>query len=431
MALTAAATAGGGAPASAAAAPTPPTRYFIAAVVSGYFVTSIAMVFLSKLLLDPASSVEAPFFITGFQAACTAGISYAVGRGMGAAPAAKPFPRLSAKLLRELLPLSFMFVGMIAFNNLALKHVEVSFYNVARSLTVVFNVIFTYLLLGERTAPRTLATLLVVIVGFLLGSGTEVRFSAVGTFYGVLSSAFVSLNSIFTKKAMALVDGNQYALAAYNNVNAVLIFAAISAAAGEPAELLAAPAADTPSFWGLLCLSGVMGFAIGIMTVLQIKVTSPLTHNISGTAKAGVQTVLALYIWRNPTTPANLAGTALVLVGSFLYAVERTREMDARAKAAAAVATTVVASTAAAPSGSSDRAIGDGDDDGDEDAPGATAVASAAGAVLEKQGLLRRTSSSAGPSRSASPAVGLVGGGGGASAAGGGGSGGGGTGGAS
>ena len=29
------------------------------------------------------------------------------------------------------------------------------------------------------------------------------------------------------------------------------------------------------------------------MTGLQIKVTSPLTHNISGTAKAAAQTVLA------------------------------------------------------------------------------------------------------------------------------------------
>jgi GDP-fucose transporter C1 len=34
-------------------------------------------------------------------------------------------------------------------------------------------------------------------------------------------------------------------------------------------------------------------FAIGYVTGLQIKVTSPLTHNISGTAKAAAQTVLA------------------------------------------------------------------------------------------------------------------------------------------
>ena len=38
-----------------------------------------------------------------------------------------------------------------------------------------------------------------------------------------------------------------------------------------------------------MTLTGVMGFAIGLVTVMQVKATSPLTHNISGTAKAAVQ----------------------------------------------------------------------------------------------------------------------------------------------
>ena len=58
-----------------------------------------------------------------------------------------------------------------------------------------------------------------------------------------------------------------------------------------------------------MTLGGIFGFAIGYVTGLQIKVTSPLTHNISGiviyiciksqvvllpgTAKAAAQTVLA------------------------------------------------------------------------------------------------------------------------------------------
>jgi GDP-fucose transporter C1 len=42
-------------------------------------------------------------------------------------------------------------------------------------------------------------------------------------------------------------------------------------------------------FWFGMTLSGVMGFAIGLVTVMQVKATSPLTHNISGTAKAAVQ----------------------------------------------------------------------------------------------------------------------------------------------
>lgn len=43
--------------------------------------------------------------------------------------------------------LSLVFVGMVTFNNLCLKHVEVSFYNVARSLTIVFNVMLSFAIL--------------------------------------------------------------------------------------------------------------------------------------------------------------------------------------------------------------------------------------------------------------------------------------------
>ncbi len=50
-------------------------------------------------------------------------------------------------LVFQVLPLSIVFVSMIAFNNLCLKFVGVSFYYVGRSLTTVFNVFFTYVIL--------------------------------------------------------------------------------------------------------------------------------------------------------------------------------------------------------------------------------------------------------------------------------------------
>ena len=54
---------------------------------------------------------------------------------------------------------------------------------------------------------------------------------------------------------------------------------------------------SNPIFWSAMCIAGFFGFSIGIVTVLQIKATSPLSHNISGTAKAAVQSMMAFYIW--------------------------------------------------------------------------------------------------------------------------------------
>jgi len=64
------------------------------------------------------------------------------------------------------------------------------------------------------------------------------------------------------------------------------------------------------------------------MIGLQIKVTSPLTHNISGTAKAAAQTVLATY-WYNEVKPGMWwFSNLLVLGGSVAYARVRQMEMS-------------------------------------------------------------------------------------------------------
>jgi GDP-fucose transporter C1 len=233
-------------------------------------------------------------------------------------------------------------------------------------------VLLTWALLGAPTSRPTLVCLVVVVAGFFVGSEGEVNFSAVGTAFGVASSVFVALNSVMTKSAMELVDRNEWALCAYNNANAVLLFIPIIALSGE-AHTLARSAALLSSayYWSLMTLGGVFGFAIGIATIMQIKLTSPLTHNISGTAKSCVQTVLALFIWRNPTNATNLLGVALVLAGSLAYSAVRSGEMDAAdaaKKAAAARAKEEALAAAESPAAAAGGA-------GDAAAPGATAPA--------------------------------------------------------
>ena len=317
----------------------------------------------SPLLTPPSSfhphsttegtSIPAPLFVTWFQCVLTSIILYVLGEaGKGADPSSffAQFPPAvyEAPVAKRLLPLAAIFVGMITFNNLSLKYVEVSFYNVARSLTIVFNVGLTYFFLGETTSMATLGTLFVVVAGFFVGSASEMRFSLLGSAFGLTSSLFVALNGIWTKKSMAVVDGNQWKLQLYNNVTASIFFLPLIFISGEwPIIVRNWHLLSSLYFWAVMCIGGLFGFLIGIVTILQIKFTSPLTHNISGTAKACVQTILALYIWGNPTNAANMVGTGLVLLGSGAYTYVRSGEMDA-ARAAAkatALATTPTATT--------------------------------------------------------------------------------------
>ncbi|XP_047219463.1 GDP-fucose transporter 1 isoform X2 [Girardinichthys multiradiatus] len=304
----------------------------IAAVVALYWFVSITMVFLNNFLLDNRD-LEAPLFITFYQCAVTVGLCWLMQLLAKMCPGVVDFPsvKFDLKTSREVLPLSFVFIGMITFNNLCLKFVGVAFYTVSRSLSTVFNVLFSFIILKQTTSMHALICCGIIMGGFWLGvdqEGLAGSLSWSGVFFGVLASASVSLNAIYTKKVMPAVDGSIWKLCFYNNINACILFLPLILVFGEVGRVASFSRLTDLSFWGMMTLGGVFGFAIGYVTGLQIKFTSPLTHNVSGTAKACVQTVIAVVY--NSTSKSLLWWTSnmMVLGGSSAYTFVKSREMQ-------------------------------------------------------------------------------------------------------
>lgn len=166
--------------------------------------------------------------------------------------------------------------------------------------------------------------------GFWLGvdqEGAEGTLSWTGIFFGILASLCVSLNAIYTKKVLPVVDGSIWRLTFYNNVNACVLFFPLMMLLGEFRTLYHFDKLGNPSFWGMMTLGGVFGFAIGYVTGLQIKFTSPLTHNVSGTAKACAQTVLAVIYFEETKSFLWWMSNLMVLGGSFAYTWVKGLEM--------------------------------------------------------------------------------------------------------
>jgi GDP-fucose transporter C1 len=199
--------------------------------------------------------------------------------------------------------LTFIYVMMLALNNLCLKYVEVTFYQVARSLSINFTILFTYVILGQKTSPSALLACLIVFLGFAIGSYGEINFSWAGIFYGVGSSAFVALYVIYVKKTLGAVDNNQWRVLHYNTTLAILMLGPLVLLSGEVSDILTnVDFLDNINFWTLMTITGITGFGINIAMFLQVKYTSALTNTISGTAKSCVQTMLAAMIFQNTIT---------------------------------------------------------------------------------------------------------------------------------
>nr|CCA30163.1 hypothetical protein NCLIV_069350 [Neospora caninum Liverpool]CEL71278.1 TPA: hypothetical protein BN1204_069350 [Neospora caninum Liverpool] len=149
------------------------------------------------------------------------------------------FPHTSAdaRTLSRVLPLSLAFVCMVGFSNTCLKHVQVSTYQVARSLTLLFNMVLQRILLDIRVPLGAALSCGVVCVGFLIGSLDASTLSLAGALTGAVSSLFQAVYTVHIRKTLDSLGGAHAAVMFYNMVNASFLFPPLIWATGEWGDL--------------------------------------------------------------------------------------------------------------------------------------------------------------------------------------------------
>lgn len=229
-------------------------------------------------------------------------------------------------------PLTVVYIAMIALNNICLRYVEVTFYQVARSLTLPWTLLFSYMTLEDAGIDSpTLSACVVIFAGFVVGSIGEINFSWAGLIAGAASSACVAYYGIAIKKALPHVDNSHWKLLIYNTALAIVFFIPVLIAFGEMPGL--ANMTMTPAVERMLLISGILGFLINIAIFMQVKYTTALTNAISGTAKACVQTLLGWMYFGNEVSQLNFVGIVAVIGGSAWYSRIKYLRMEAQSTA--------------------------------------------------------------------------------------------------
>jgi GDP-fucose transporter C1 len=155
-------------------------------------------------------------------------------------------------------------------------------------------------MLGERTSYKALGCCGLIIAGFFLGLDQEKALGTLSLFgasCGIASSIFVALNAIYTTRCLPCVDKNVWRLCLYNNFNACILFLPLMLIFGEIPVVFNYSKIFNIPFWFAMSVAGFLGFSMGYVTGYQIQMTSPLTHNVSGTAKSYVQTLIAVIVY--------------------------------------------------------------------------------------------------------------------------------------
>jgi len=304
-----------------------------AIVVSFYWLTSMMMVYLNKKLLKSDEfQLNTPIFVAFFQCFVAVLLCKIFGFVTKYFRSDSPYSfKFDAKISREVLPLSFCFVAMIAFNNLCLRELGLSFFNIGRSLTTAFTIVFSYFVLKKTTSIRACLCCLVVIAGYLLGISSEsTEFWMWGISYCTLASLFCSLNAIITARVLPSVGNNVWKLVYYNNFNSCILFIPLVFVSGDPATIFNYERITHKYFWFILVSVGFMGFLVSLSSTWEIQVTTPLTHGISGSAKTCLQTSFTVLLLNDPKSVMWWFSNATVAAGTMAFALVKRRKMKRR-----------------------------------------------------------------------------------------------------
>ncbi|THH04763.1 hypothetical protein EW145_g5284 [Phellinidium pouzarii] len=294
----------------------PQSRFLVFGTVSFYMVAALAMVMANKWVLN-ATSVPLFFLLTQLVIAVVLFIfSHVVGL------LKLPF-RLNLELCKGLAPMLTLNVIGLSFSNFTLKYVDASFYQVARGLVLPFTVLTSYIFLSARPSLYVLFACGIVTCGFFIGVFLDgLNVSTKGVLFGVVSSATTALHAVVIKKAIKLLNDSALDLCWYTNLLSAVLLSVVVVISGEVPGIIELLYGDSDVLktliWGSL-ITGMLGFLMGIASLLSIKITSPITHMVSSAVRGVAGSFLAVLFFQDIITSGRAASIAIILGGSVYY----------------------------------------------------------------------------------------------------------------
>jgi len=298
---------------------------YILGVVAAHWSISMGMVFINKHLVgDKERGNDISVFIVWIQNLVGALIFYLSMNIKTHFQLTIAVPQLSLTELthQDMILSSMTFAGTLIFNNLMLKYISVAFYQVARSLTMVFIIGFSVIVLKEKITKNIFFSCGFIILGFYVALDEEILNQGVkmiGILYGIIASLMAALSGVFFKRFQNNMKVTSMQLTFNNCFICSITLLPLVISSGQLNSFMNSTLFHDAFTWLLLTVSGGMSLAMGWVTALQIQLTSPLSHNISINAKSLTQTLLAV-AWSGKSRPAMWwLGNGFVMIGIGVY----------------------------------------------------------------------------------------------------------------
>jgi drug/metabolite transporter (DMT)-like permease len=235
-------------------------------------------------------------------------------------------PPLTVAAVRTWLPLTLLFVGMLASSLLALLQVSAVTLIVFRNLGTLVTAFFERAVLGTEISTLSVASLLGILLGVLLYAYHDLQFSAVGYAWLTLNVACTAAFQIYVKGLISAMPKEgpgalgPFGMSYYNNAISLPVFALVAACSGELPRLPSLVGALSARGWTFVVASAVLGFALSTSAFLVNKLVSATSMMVANNVNKFALIILSEVFVQATLGPLAAFGTALVVVFAWLYA---------------------------------------------------------------------------------------------------------------
>lgn len=303
-------------------------RVKVASFISGWFIFSLASLFLAKHVLHVYEINEAVFTLWQFASSVLFGLLFTKVFRM------HKLAVLSRQQLKAIVPLSAAFLVKEVLKYASLARVSVNLVNTIRSLGPLFNVCLEMFFFGHHPPMSVVWALLPIIVGVALTSIDEIHSASVtsaelitavlGFLAAVTSTAINNAQNIYSKILFGRERIDPVSLQIYLSAISLVIMSPGSLAqlsyhilsTDAPAHAFFAPS------WGVaagLALAGFVNFVSSQLAFNTLNLISPLSYSVANTFKRVCIAVIAIFYFNERLSMVNGIGIAISIGGVFIY----------------------------------------------------------------------------------------------------------------
>ncbi|KAI9223270.1 triose-phosphate transporter family-domain-containing protein, partial [Blastocladiella britannica] len=247
------------------------------------------------------------------------------------------------RVVRAVAPLGLFQLGGHLAASSAISTASVAFVHTVKSLSPLFTVLLSTLLLGTRYSKHVWVALIPLMAGVVLAcalgqhsSASNIAFNVAGFMWAAMSTVVFVLQSIFSKRillssssaALPVHAGHatpvrldKINIMAYSSVMALCVTLPMWLSHDLPRLL----AADGPGLavdrrlLGLLALNGLAHFTQALLSISVLARVSTVTFSITSLLKRIVIIVAAILWFGESVSGTQAVGVALTFVGLWMY----------------------------------------------------------------------------------------------------------------